>query len=418
MKIMWLCNTLIESVAADINFGAQKPESWITATYNGIRSRDNFSLFYLFPFKQNGNLEFKRGNFYFASYVQKNDFSYEKKQEKRFETLIKIFHPDVIHIFGTECPHTLAMLKVCCRLGIEDRVVVSIQGLVSKCLGTACLPTKAILRFTFRDFLRLDNVYLRIRKLKKRGKYEKRSIELSKNIVGRTDWDYACTNEINNNSTYYCCNETLRNSFYMSKWSLNTCETNSIFVSQSNYHIKGFHLMLEAMPSILKEYPNAHLYTTGIDPLKMSFKQKIRQSYYNRYLGHLIKRFHLRNKVTFLGYLNEKEMCDRLLQSHVFVSCSSIENSPNSLGEAMLLGVPSVASDVGGVNSMMSHGIEGFLYPADEPYMISHYIKRIFANPSIANTLSANSRKRAEITHNQDKNLKRIIEIYELVSRG
>ena len=42
-------------------------------------------------------------------------------------------------------------------------------------------------------------------------------------------------------------------------------------------------------------------------------------------------------------------MCDRYLKSNLFVCCSAIENSPNSLGEAQLLGMPYVASFVGGV---------------------------------------------------------------------
>ena len=48
--------------------------------------------------------------------------------------------------------------------------------------------------------------------------------------------------------------------------------------------------------------------------------------------------------------------------SHIFHS-SYIENSPNSVGEAQMVGVPVVASRVGGTDSMVEHGKTGFMYP-------------------------------------------------------
>ena len=67
---------------------------------------------------------------------------------------------------------------------------------------------------------------------------------------------------------------------------------------------------------------------------------------------------------------------------------STIENSPNSLGEAMLLGLPCISSHVGGVANMLVHGVEGFLYPSDEPYMISYYVCKLFENDNLARRFS------------------------------
>ena len=57
----------------------------------------------------------------------------------------------------------------------------------------------------------------------------------------------------------------------------------------------------------------------------------------------------LEDKVSFLGPLNAEQMKAEYLRSNVFLCPSSIENSPNSLGEAQMLGVPCVASYVGGI---------------------------------------------------------------------
>ena len=119
----------------------------------------------------------------------------------------------------------------------------------------------------------------------------------------------------------------------------------------------------------------------------------------------------------FTGILYEKQMCERHLKSHVFVCPSSIENSPNSLGEAMILGVPCVASDVGGVADMLKHQEEGFVYQADAPYMLAHFVCEVFADDEIALQISVNARKHAMRTHDPEKNLKALLSIYEQIIR-
>ena len=114
----------------------------------------------------------------------------------------------------------------------------------------------------------------------------------------------------------------------------------------------------------------------------------------------------------FLGFLSEEKMAERFLKSNVFVSPSSIENSPNSVGEAMLLGVPTVSSDVGGVKNMLTHGKDGFIYPADEPYMIEYYVSKIFESSDLAKEISKSAKEHAEYTHNRFLNGKTLMEIY------
>ena len=172
--------------------------------------------------------------------------------------------------------------------------------------------------------------------------------------------------------------------------------------------------MLEALPLVLKLYPDTKLYISGIDNTKSgSLNQRLRMGSYGKYLKKRISRLNLEKHISFTGIMDERQMRDRYLKSNVFVLPSVIENSPNSLGEAMLLGVPCIAADVGGVADMLTNKIEGFLYPFDEPYMLAHYICTIFGSTDTANKFSKNARIHALDTHDRQINCRRLVEIYK-----
>ena len=78
----------------------------------------------------------------------------------------------------------------------------------------------------------------------------------------------------------------------------------------------------------------------------------------------------------------------------------------------MLLGVPCVASDVGGVTTMMTHEKEGYVYQSTAPYMLSHYIKTVFALEEQAEALGQAAKAHARRTHDPEKNLQDLLEIY------
>ena len=171
--------------------------------------------------------------------------------------------------------------------------------------------------------------------------------------------------------------------------------------------------MLEAMPLILKKFPLAKVYISGKNITESdSLKNKLFLTYYGKYIKRMIKKLDLEEKVIFTGPLDEENMCHQYLKSHVFVCPSSIENSPNSLGEALMLGVPSIASYVGGIPDLLIDNEEGFLYQHNAPYMLAHYVCKIFENENIALKFSKNAREYKLEAHSRDKNTKRLIEIY------
>ena len=224
--------------------------------------------------------------------------------------------------------------------------------------------------------------------------------------------------QIRPDAKYHFCNETLRETFYEGGWSYDSCKKHRIFASSCLYPIKGFHYLLEAMPIILRRYPDTVISVTGGSFFADSFLGRLRQQTYFRYLQRFCRRNGLTDKIEFLGQLNAEAMKRAFLDANVFVLSSTIENSPNSLGEAMLLGVPCVASDVGGVTNMLHPG-EGYVYPSTAPYMLAHDIMEVFAMEDRAAELGAAARAHARKTHDPEKNLRDLLAIYrEIADQG
>lgn len=418
MNILWLTNIPLPEASILMNEKPSPFGGWLVNASKLLSGINDVELSIAFPKGELKDVKFLKGdniNYYVFPPVNDKD-STEVEENEYLEKIINQSAPDIVHIFGTEFAHTLAMVNVCRRKGIK--AVISIQGLVSVIARhyMAYLPPKVQNGYTFRDFLKQDNLKQQQKKFFRRGKYEIEALQKVKYVIGRTTWDRACVTQINPNVKYYHCNETLREEFYKHMWSIEKCERYSIFVSQGSYPIKGLHLMIEAMPLILKKFPNAKLYVGGNDITRShTLKEKLKLTYYGKYIRDLIKKYQLQDKVIFTGLLDEKQMCERYLKSHVFVCSSSIENSPNSLGEAMILGVPCVASDVGGVADLLKHQEEGFVYQADASYMLAYYVTEIFLNENLALKFSKNARARAMKTHDKEENTKRMLEIYRSI---
>jgi glycosyltransferase involved in cell wall biosynthesis len=424
MRVLWVCNIILPKIAQHLNPGnVHTGGGWMTGYLNGILTVPEVTLGVCFPMP--GTETVVKGQvdsiaYYGFAYRLHKPEQYFPELEDQFREIIRDFQPDIVHIFGTEYAHSLSAVRAFDR---PERTVINIQGLTSVYAGhyMAGVPVKVQQMHTFRDWIRRDNLRDQEKKFEKRGRYEIEALQGAGHIIGRTHWDKACTEWINPQATYHFLNETLRDTFYekQASWNLDTCERYSLFISRGEFPIKGFHLVLEAMHLLKNEYPQMHLYVSGGDVTRAdSLKDRLRQNSYGRYLRTLIQRYQLEENITFTGYLDEKAMCEQFLKSHIFVSPSSVENESNSISEAKLLGVPVIASFVGGVTDRIRHKESGFLYPYDAPYMLAHYIRELFENDQMALRFSREGYEDACRLHDKAVNRDRAMEIYhEIMSR-
>lgn len=325
------------------------------------------------------------------------------------------YKPNVVHIHGTEYSHGLSYVDECGA----DNVVVSIQGMtsvyaryyhqgISKC---------GILRnITARDILK-GGTLQGYRNFIKRGRYERELLEKVNNIIGRTSWDRSHAWAINPKAKFHVCNETLRSEFYEGEWSYEGCDKHSIFVSQASYPIKGVHMLLQALPLVLRQFPDTVVRIAGADVTYSSatWKERLKQTDYGKYIQKLIKRHQLSSHVFFTGALDATQMKNEYLKANVFVSPSSIENSPNSLGEAQMLGVPCISSYVGGTMDMIVNADCGYLYRFEETEMLAYKICEIFTNSADFDSQAMIAE--AKSRHNPANNASQLLAIYREMSR-
>ena len=109
--------------------------------------------------------------------------------------------------------------------------------------------------------------------------------------------------------------------------------------------------------------------------------------------------------------LNLTKNYEQLLKCNIFICPSSIENSPNSLAEAQILGVPSIASFVGGIPDMIEDKKTGLLYRFEEIEMLGVFICDVFEKKSLKE-LSINEIITAQKRHDINKNTADLINIY------
>ena len=414
MKVLWVINTVFPYPAKRLGIKKTTFGGWLNGLALNLIEND-IELAIATPYNCNDIIKFNDDKVTYYLVPGGLSIKYNKVQHIYWKKILQEFKPDLIHIHGTEYPHAISVLEA----NEKIKTVVSIQGLVNRIANVylANISKREIIRnITIRDILRKDTLFQEQKKFKQRGIFEKEVIKRADAIIGRTDWDYANTKAINLKEKYYKNNETMRSSFYDDVWNIDNIERHSIFISQGSYPIKGLHYMIQALAMLKKQYNDVKLYVGGQNITDISnLKARLKLSGYGKYILKLIKKLKVEDCIVFTGILDEEQMKQRFLKSNVTVLPSVIENSSNSLGEAMLLGMPCVASNTGGTMDILENKVEGYLYPYTESAMCAEYVSKIFEDDNLAIKIGKNARKKALERHDGKKNSEEIIRIYKKI---
>ena len=333
--------------------------------------------------------------------------------------------PDLAHLWGTEYAAAAALQQAASERGLP--LLVGIQGVMRDCAAHLCggVP-EACLHSTPLDRL-LDRLIPGALLDKAQANFdalaqsEAALLGRARYITGRTAFDRQAAAELAPGARYFPCNETLRPLFYTGAlWHARDFGSAPVLLlPQGNYPLKNLHTLLKALPAVLERWPHATLRIAGWPPVdKGPLLRPVldRLFPYQRYCRRLARTLGIEEHIHYTGPLDTAAMRQAYLDADLFVLPSQSENSPNSLGEAMLLGVPCVASRVGGIPDMLEDGSEGLLYgdPLDES-ALAQTIGRVLAAPDGGAALGRAARARAVCTHDPAVNAAVLSGIYKTI---
>lgn len=412
MKILWVTAQILPQIADSIGCTKSNFGGWITAMLNQLKTVDNIEIGVAMCANIESSFSKKIDNiiYYVIPMINKN----KDVSEDSCKTIVELFNPDIIHIEGNEFSIQNKFSKI-----KSVKNVISLQGILSgyEPYQYGQLPIADMMfSHKFYEVASAWGMFFKKHALfNRRLLIEQDTIKNAQNILGRTFWDRAHSYWINKNAKYFTCNRILRDSFYDQQWTYEKCEKHSIFIGNGYSALKGIHFAIQAANLLKDEYDDIKLYVAGVshEPLsKKDFKKKVG---YSCYIKSLIKKLELEKNIVFMGELNEEKMRDKLLKCNAYVLPSLIENSPNTLGEAMIMGVPCVSAYTGGAPQMAKDEEEVLFYRANDAKLLAWQIKRIFDSVSLSNILSINAKKHAMITHNPKKNLQFLLDTYEII---
>lgn len=148
---------------------------------------------------------------------------------------------------------------------------------------------------------------------------------------------------------------------------------------------KGCTYLLEAMPEILRQYPEVRLSIAGSGPEEEALKQQA-------------DRLGIAHAVTFHGAVNNAEIPRLYRRATVFVAPSIItaQGDQEGLGlvlvEALACECPVVASDLPAIRDVIVHGSTGWLVPKKKPETIAKAVVMLLAEPDLRRQLAVDGR--------------------------
>ncbi|GAB3756404.1 glycosyltransferase family 4 protein [Spirosoma pomorum] len=182
------------------------------------------------------------------------------------------------------------------------------------------------------------------------GYYEKRYLSRVKHFICRTHWDKSIVRQLHPKAIIHHNWEMIRPEFYTPIAPSTDRQANAVlFVGGTNY-IKGIREALQTVDQLRKTLP-VRLIVTGPgsqnDLLRLADSLSLRN----------IQPDDMEHR----GMLSAEQLWQTYHEAFCLLHPSYIDNSPNSVCEAQLAGLPVVASDVGGVSSLIEHNETGLL---------------------------------------------------------
>ena len=401
MRVLWfsITSALYGSQHNQFNGGG-----WIESLQRSVMAHDEIDLGIVFessvkdaPVKHDGNVT------YFPLYIHRSMVDklrdlytnkyYDRVALDRYLQIINEFKPDLIQVFGSEWNFGLI------KPFVKVPVIIHMQGFWPEYKNSGFPPGFSKLDYILTRWYKPTSPLNRIledMKSKDRALREEKILEMNDNYFGRTEWDKAITKLYNPNSKYFFCSEALRDAFVAErrKWSISSEKSViTIVTTGTGSPLKGFDIVLKTA-KLLKRYAPFEFKwilcgPTTLDMKRFEHKTKIKSSDVN---------------VMPQGICDAQTVKDYLLSAMLYIHTAYIDNSPNAVCEAQYIGLPIIATQVGGVASLFADDYpRNALVPTNDPYNLAYRIIELYGNEEKLKKMADSNYKIARERHNDEK---------------
>ena len=188
------------------------------------------------------------------------------------------------------------------------------------------------------------------------------------------------------------------------------------YVARDLEPYRGFHIMMRALPSLLRQRPDAKVLLVGGDGV--SYGARLLDMTWREWLMREVGPHLNESRIHFCGRL-DYETYLRVLQrsdAHVYLTYPFVASW--SLREALACGCAIVASDTPPVREFVSHGASGLLTPFLEPLTLARSIASLLEDGALADRLRGGGRRYAEANLRMDEHLRRYGRLIDRLTGG
>lgn len=310
--------------------------------------------------------------------------------------------PDVIHIFGTEWEFGQVAKYT------DIPCVIHMQGCLAPYFNALYPPSYSSLDPIVQAGINIKKQFHLWQKrhyIKTEQEMEKDNFAAVTNYMGRTEWDKGLVELYHPGAKYYYCSEVLRPVFMKSaKWHLQKNQNVKLVTVGCGNHWKGMDTVIRTANLLKERGFEFEWFVAG----KMYLQKEIEKKE---------KMFFSDLNVHVLGFVDANQVKELLLSSDIYVHTAYIDNSPNAICEAQYIGMPIIATYVGGIPSLIDNHKDGLLVPANAPHTLAYEIMSLSKDYDRMEAYSKSSIIHAEERHNPETIFKDLLHCYKDIQK-
>lgn len=313
--------------------------------------------------------------------------------------IVNEVNPDLIQVFGTEWPYGLVA-------DITDKpVVIHIMGALVQYSNALYAPG-----FSSNDLVRsipFWNVWKKLKFAREQKIFlhqvncEKEVWKKVKFYMGRTEWDRNLSKIMHPDRIYFHVEEALRPEIMKDEtgWNFSPKQKVQLISTGCSTFWKGPDMMLRTAKILKDSQFDFEWIVAGKLPsdIKHCVEKKLGTTFEE-------------NNIKLIGFTKPSDLRKNLCQSTLYVHTAYVENSPNSICEAQILGVPVVSTNVGGISTLL--GEEGTMVPANDPWQMANAIIELTHDKEKMERFSKNGREKALKRHNTENIKSQLLDCY------